>query len=134
MMDRKIITHNVRRAPGKHSGMLMSVMAKNASTLNIYIPKDICERFPKFDGRSKFHIAEGLDEDCLFLIPHEDGLTANKTSIGKQIIHLNLGYLENYKVVWPEKDINTIRATQVSHEILNGEIKVACPKWLKRVG
>jgi hypothetical protein len=103
-----------------------------AQTLNIYIPKDICDQFIR-DNQVKFHVAEGLDEACLYLIPDPNGLTANKTSVGKQIIHLNLGYLEAYKVIWPEVDINSIRATQVNHEIINNEIKINCPSWLVKV-
>jgi hypothetical protein len=106
----------------------------SAPTLNIFIPKDICAQFVKHEDRAKFHVAEGLDEEaCLYLIPDPNGLTANKTNVGKQIIHLNLGYLEAYKVVWPETDINMIRATQVRSEIISNEIKVYCPYWLVKV-
>jgi hypothetical protein len=134
--SRKIITHNVRKGPDKYKGVLMSINSHGSSqVLNIFIPRNICLQFIKNENdKARFHVAEGLgNEACLYLIPDPGGLIANITNVGKQIIHLNLGYLEAYKVLWPEPNVNMIRATQVRFEIMNNEIKVYCPSWLVKV-
>jgi hypothetical protein len=135
---RRIITLNKKRGPDKHAGLLMSILYHGKTmALTIYVPRDICETLPTFEGRSRFHIAEGLaQENCLYLIPHPNGLIAHKSTVGKNILHLNLGYLEGYKILWPEgAKVNTpILATRVEHEVVDQEVKVYCPEWMVRVG
>jgi hypothetical protein len=137
--QRRIITLNKKRWLDAHtSGLLMSILYHGKTmALSIYIPRDICATFPTFEqDRSRFHIAEGMaEDDCLYLIPHADGLVAHRTKVGRNILHLNLGYLESYKIVWPEgaRENTPITATPVKHEVTNGEIKVLCPEWMVRV-
>ena len=130
--SRIIITHNRRRY--RNDGVLMSVLYHGKDmAICIYVPHMICDQLPKFNDKSRFHIAEGLNDECLYLIPDEDGLTANKSKVGKSIVKLNPAYLDNYKIIWPDKPSTPIMATKVTYEIINKEIKINCPSWLKKV-